>query len=293
MGKTSDQIREEIAAKRDDAAHKIDRIEAKVQELPTLAKESVMETVDTSVAQAREKVQETVMQVKTKIDVPGQVTERPLATLGVAFVGGYLIGKLLGGDRHDSHGRYRTDWEQAQNRTQRSSSSSSEQMGITGGYTGGQYGSSSSDSQHIYRQSSGSGEGLKGTLRNAARSAGLEDTLSTLGTALVATLTDQFHRTLRETFPEFAQHIEEQGGLGSKSGSSGSGSDVNAGSPLAGGSGWGDNAGQSTASDITSGMSGSSSSGMATGSFDATETEFGRKSDFDTTGDSASGLNRG
>lgn len=236
MGKTSDQLREEIAAKRDDAAGKIDLIEAKVQDLPSLAKDSVKETVDQQLAQARGIVQDKVGQVKQQIDVPTQVSERPLAALGVAFAGGYLIGKALGGDRNGGTGRgYRADWQQAHSQQSGhmggghlgASNAMGMGMGIAGGYAAGQQHAASTPSgsgawsgltaqerAEWERQAGRPGGGVMDALRNAARSAGLDDTLASLTGALVTTLTDQFHRTLRETFPEFARHLDEQGGLG-------------------------------------------------------------------------------
>jgi ElaB/YqjD/DUF883 family membrane-anchored ribosome-binding protein len=290
MGKTSDQLREEIAAKREDAADKIDQIEAKVQELPNLAKESVMETVDTSIAQAREKVTDTVTQVKQQIDVPGQVVERPLAAVGVAFAGGYLLGKLLGGG-NGSQGRYRTDWDQAHSYSGRQEAAMRANL-ASGGYTGGQYGSAAGVSSGSYgHERQGSGEGIAGTLKNAARSAGLEETLSGVGTALIATLTEQFHRTLRDTFPEFAQQLEQQGALGSSdrqrdegmTGRFGGGHESERGA--AAGSFGEARAGTSESIHGSGGQFAGTAPGptgpSTPGAFEAASTEFGRRGDYD------------
>ena len=103
MGQTADQLREEIAAKRDDAAAKIDQIEARVQDLPNLAKETVRGTVDASIQQAKDTVDQSLTQarevvvdkvgtMKQQADLTTKIDERPLAALGIAFAGGYLLG---------------------------------------------------------------------------------------------------------------------------------------------------------------------------------------------------------
>lgn len=253
MGQTADQIRQAIAGKRDDAAAKIDEIEARVQDLPNLAKETVRGTVDASLQQARASVEETVGQMKQQMDLRAQIEQRPLAALGIAFAGGYLLGKLIGdGGAEDGAGgrdRYRTDWSQAHSMggqqhagEQGGGAGMSVAAGAAGGYAAAP------------GQARGQG-GLMAVLRRAAHDAGLDDTLSALSGALVATLTDQFHRTIRETFPDFAQHLEQQGGLGSRSGS-GSGRSSGTGSSVG-----------SSMSGMGGGSSTSGSSGGAAGGF--------------------------
>ena len=240
MGQTADQLRQEIEHKREDAAAKIDRIEAKVQDLPNLAKDTVMSTVDQSLNQARTTVEEKVGQMKEQADVRGQIDQRPLAALGVAFAGGYLLGKIFGGDKQSggSGYSYQTDWSQAHST---GSSQHASSMGIS---SGGQ--------SHAGSQGSGQPNAVVAALKKAAHDAGLDNTLSALSGALVATLTDQFNRTIRETFPEFAQHLEQQGGLASPQSGGQSQSPVGR-SSMSGGSGG------------SSGMSGSGTGGSSMG----------------------------
>lgn len=254
MGQTSDQLRQEIAAKRDDAAAKIDQIEARVQELPNLAKETVRGTVDASIQQAKDTVDQSLTQareavvdkvgtMKQQADLTTKIDERPLAALGIAFAGGYLLGKVLGGDdKHRAHhdrghaqGTYRTDWSQAHSSQSHLGHSghdapagsgmaagaamgagmglaSSAALGSSGGATPG-YGSHGYEGQQHHGP--GAGSSVMNALKQAAQQAGLDQTLSSLTGALVATLTDQFNRTVEETFPDFAKHLKEQGGLGS------------------------------------------------------------------------------
>ncbi|MDP9363699.1 MAG: hypothetical protein M3Q10_05645, partial [Chloroflexota bacterium] len=96
MGQTADQLRQEIEQKRGDAASKIDQIESRVQdtvgtvqELPQMAKETVSDTVD----QVKTSVQNSVQ----NIDLSGQIQQRPLAALGAALAGGFLLGGVMGG----------------------------------------------------------------------------------------------------------------------------------------------------------------------------------------------------
>ncbi len=259
MGQTADQLRQEIEHKRVDAAAKIDQIEAKVQDLPNLAKDTVRGTVDQSINQvkasvdqslneARTTVEEKVGQMKQQADVRGQIDQRPLVALGVAFGGGYLLGKVLGGDKSSQGGSaYQTDSSQAH-------SSGAQEGNDTSGMGISYY-------ENQQRQSSGRRPGqpnaVVSALKQAAHEAGLDGTLSVLSGALVATLTDQFNRTIRETFPDFAKHLEAEGGLGGGRQSGGSSS----GGSSSGGSGMG---GSSTASSSMGGSgSGAAGSGMS------------------------------
>lgn len=96
MGQTADQLRQEIEAKREDAASKIDQIEARVTDTAQMARDTVTGTVD----QVKGTVTDTVDQVKQSvqnIDVRKLAEERPLAALGAALAGGFVLGGLLRG----------------------------------------------------------------------------------------------------------------------------------------------------------------------------------------------------
>ncbi|MDQ3779527.1 MAG: hypothetical protein M3354_03120 [Chloroflexota bacterium] len=86
MGQSSDQIRQEIDQHRSDAAQKIDDLETRVQDTATQARD-----------QAKDMVEDTIQTVKESVDLRKQVEERPLVALGVAFVGGLVLGGITGG----------------------------------------------------------------------------------------------------------------------------------------------------------------------------------------------------
>ena len=88
MGETTDQLRQQVDQKREDASQKIDQIEQQI----------------TSKAQDLEtKVQDTAQQVKAQMDWRHQVEERPLIAVGAALVGGILLGGIMGkGNGHQA-----------------------------------------------------------------------------------------------------------------------------------------------------------------------------------------------
>ncbi|MCC6313666.1 MAG: hypothetical protein IT337_06605 [Thermomicrobiales bacterium] len=58
--------------------------------------------------------------MKQQIGLPGSTGQRALAAIGVAFVGGYLLGRASGRTRHDQPGpgfTYQADWNQAHSRS--------------------------------------------------------------------------------------------------------------------------------------------------------------------------------
>jgi len=88
MGETTGELRQAVDNKRDDAAQKIDKIE--------------------------QKVGETTQQVKESLDWRRQVDEKPLMALGAAFVGGFVLGGVMGGD--DDHQKSSPHWQTSKNR---------------------------------------------------------------------------------------------------------------------------------------------------------------------------------
>jgi hypothetical protein len=88
MGETTGELRQAVDNKRDDAAQKIDKIE--------------------------QKVGETTQQVKESLDWRRQVDEKPLMALGAAFVGGFVLGGVMGGD--DDHQKSSSHWQTSKNR---------------------------------------------------------------------------------------------------------------------------------------------------------------------------------
>lgn len=88
MGETTDQLRQQVDQKREDASQKIDQIEQQV-----MNKAQDIET----------KVSDTAQQVKAQMDWRHQVEERPLVAVGAALVGGILLGGIVGkGDHRQS-----------------------------------------------------------------------------------------------------------------------------------------------------------------------------------------------
>ena len=103
MGQTADQLRQEIEQKREDAASKIDQIEARV----TDTTQAVKDTVQDLPQMAKDTVTDTVQQVKQSINVQEQIQQRPLAALGAAIAGGFLLGGIMrGGGGQSGGGQY-------------------------------------------------------------------------------------------------------------------------------------------------------------------------------------------
>jgi hypothetical protein len=71
MGQTTGELRQAVDNKRDDAAQKIDQIE--------------------------QRVGETTQQMKETLDWRKQVDDNPLVAVGAAFIGGMVLGGVLGG----------------------------------------------------------------------------------------------------------------------------------------------------------------------------------------------------
>jgi len=170
MGQTTDQLRQEIDAKRDDAAQKIDQIE--------------------------QKVDAAAQQVKDKIDWRRQVDDNPMLALGAAFIGGMVLGGVLGGG--DDNGRQpRADY----------------------GY--GRYGQH--DTSTYFQSQSGrssSSGGIGGTIRNAAKSSGLEETIQSMSGTVMATVADRLREVADQSLPGLKERLG--GGSSSSGGTSAS-----------------------------------------------------------------------
>jgi hypothetical protein len=193
VGQTADQLRQEIAHKREDAAAKIGQIEARMQEIPNLAratvkgtvnqsldqaKTSLVGSVDRSLSRARVTFGQKVGQMKEQGMIKRQVDQRPMAAVGAALAGGYLLGKVLGGGQSSQGGSsYQTDASQAHS-SGGQSSQGSDRSGIA------------FYEQQQQAQSSGKPSGkpnaVVSALQQAAREAGLDNTLSALSAALLA-----------------------------------------------------------------------------------------------------------
>jgi len=209
VGQTADQLREEIVAKREEAAAKIDRIEAKVQQIPQIARE----TVDASMLQARASVGEQVNQMAQKFDLRQQVQERPLLALGAAMAGGWLLGKLTENNNPSPKRGYRYERDDRARSSQTplaAAGAASYGAAEAAGLTGEAMRERRSAPRQRVRSQTGAASGIVDNLRDAARNAGLDDTLQAVTGALVATFTDQVRKTIDQNFPEFGQQLRDQ-----------------------------------------------------------------------------------
>jgi ElaB/YqjD/DUF883 family membrane-anchored ribosome-binding protein len=182
MGEGTDQLRQEIDQKRDDAAQKIDQIEQQVmqtaqqmeQKVTNTAQQIESKVMDTrqqiedkvmdTKQQIEDKVTDTVQQVREKFDWRGQVEERPLVAVGVAMLGGAILGGVL--KDGDDHAR-----------------EASHQMGI----------------------SSQKRSGVGNAIRNAAKDSGLEDTIQKFAHAAFSNLGNQVRDVTERSFPGIAE----------------------------------------------------------------------------------------
>ncbi|HYI26021.1 MAG TPA: hypothetical protein VD767_11480, partial [Thermomicrobiales bacterium] len=115
-------------------------------------------------------MEDTIQTVKESFDFRQAIEERPLLAVGAAFIGGFVLGGLTGGE--DDH----------HSRSQGSTSASAMQGGSSG---------------------SSLGRGL----RAAIQKSGIEDTLSSAAAAFVGGLSDQLKDTLDHNMPGFADKM--------------------------------------------------------------------------------------
>lgn len=187
MGKSSDQLREEIDAQRSETGAKIDNLQSQLQSQVEDTRQVVSDTA-TQVAdtvthvkdEAQAMVTDTVDSVKQTvetslqdIDLEKMVQDRPLVAVGAAMLGGFLLGSMMGGDGGSQH---------------QFSGSHSSGASTTG--------------------SGSSATGLGSSLRSAAQKSGLEDTLSNAGAALVGSLTEQLKGMMDSSFPGFSEKLD-------------------------------------------------------------------------------------
>lgn len=175
MGKSSDELRQEIDESRRDATAKIDQLQNEVQGTAedlrtqaTGAAEDVREQVNST-------VNDTIDSVKENVNIEEMVQQRPLVSVGAALIGGFILGGMLGGGGGGGQSRH-------------------------SGYS---QGGSSSD----YSGGSGGG-GLGDSVRDAFRKSGLEDTMSNATAALISSVTDQVKDTMDRNMPGFADRMD-------------------------------------------------------------------------------------
>jgi hypothetical protein len=148
MGQTTDQLRQEVDQKREDAALKIDQIQAKVEGA--------------------------TQQVKDTFDLRKQIEENPLLALGAALAGGFVLGGILG-DRDERH--YPHD----------------------------------DQSQRVPSYRAQSSSGIVDTVRKAAKSSGIEETLNTMVTSFMGALGERVKAIGEESFPGLMPRHQDGG----------------------------------------------------------------------------------
>lgn len=183
MGQSTDQIRREIDQSRNDAATKIDQLQSQVQNTAQDLRTNVQGATEDVIGQVKDTVDETIESVKQNLDFREQIEQRPLLSLGVALVGGFLLGGRTGGNGQQSHQYHPAPYPQGDY-----SSGGAQQVG--------------------YRSSSSAQSGaLAQGLRSAVQKTGLEDTISDAAAALLGSLTDQLKSTVDKSFPGFADKM--------------------------------------------------------------------------------------
>lgn len=183
MGKSADQIREEIDAQRAETGAKVDDLQHQVQAQVEGARQQVTDTVGQVRDEANAMVNDTIDSVKKSVedlDIEGMVQERPLVAVGTALLGGFLLGALMGSGSDDNGHRSNVNARQY-------SSDSGSSVGTAMAAGAGSFGN---------------------TLRDAARKSGLEDTISNAGAALMGSLTDQIKEMVDKSFPGFSDKLD-------------------------------------------------------------------------------------
>lgn len=169
MGQTADQLRQELDQKRRDLTRDVDRIEEKV---------------------------------KSTFDLNSQVQQNPLLATGLAVLGGFLVGNIVGGGEKSKDTASR-DW-------QRSSSAPS--------YSAGGYAPSSSTYSQTTEHTSGRHEahsgpslidGVKESFRRGSGGGNVEDMVSNMTAAITAMLVDKARDLLDSNLPGFADKYEQ------------------------------------------------------------------------------------
>jgi len=125
----------------------------------------------TKIDQIEAKVEDTTERVKEQFDLKKQIEDRPLVALGAAFFGGLLLGGVMDGDDQQEAHR----------------------------------------DEELRRPSAGSqpkSGGIKQSIRNAAKSSGLDETLSNLTAAAMGMMTEKVKSAADRNLPGFAEKFQ-------------------------------------------------------------------------------------
>jgi ElaB/YqjD/DUF883 family membrane-anchored ribosome-binding protein len=192
MGQSADQIRREIENNRDSAAQKIDQLQSQVQGTAEELRTGVQDTADQVISQVKGTVDQTVESVKESMDIRQYIEQRPLLSLGVALVGGFVLGGVTGGGNGQQH---RSHY-----------SGGYPQSGYS--YSGTPYAGSPNTGQYTPGGSSHQSSAMSNGVRAAIQKTGLEETVSNAAAALIGSLTDQLKTTLDQNIPGFAEKMD-------------------------------------------------------------------------------------
>jgi ElaB/YqjD/DUF883 family membrane-anchored ribosome-binding protein len=187
MGKSSDELRQEIDMHRADAERKINDLQGQIQgtadDLKSQAQgtvEDLRHQVQDTATDVREQVQgtmeDTIQTVKENVDFEQFVQERPLVSLGAALIGGFVLGGILDGS--------------------------------SGGGGGSSHASPASGSGAYSGSSSTSHSGLSDSIRNMYKSSGLEDTVNNAAAAMMGSVTEQLKQTMDRNMPGFSDKMD-------------------------------------------------------------------------------------
>ncbi len=179
MGQSTDQIRREIEESRASAATKIDELQSQVEGTAQGVKDTVTGTTEEVINQVKGSVDETVQSVRENLDVRQRIEQRPLLSLGVALVGGFVLGSITGKDDR-GHSSYHT-------------------------YS---YQQPESNPGSGYRSHNQQGGSLANGIRSAVQSTGLEDTISSAAAAMIGSLTEQVKTRIDQNYPGFADRMK-------------------------------------------------------------------------------------
>jgi ElaB/YqjD/DUF883 family membrane-anchored ribosome-binding protein len=185
-------------------------LQEKAQNLTQNARSGMGDAATQVVDQVKGTMDETVSTVKQNVDLRQHIEQRPLVSLGVAFVGGFMLGGLTrskSGQHHQAHwpGNYNYPYPPA------------------GGYE------RQTPTYHEHRESSPEhgesssehGSAIAQGIRSAAQKTGLEETISNAAAALIGNLTDQVKSTMDQNFPGFSERMKSaqsaDGGFAEKS----------------------------------------------------------------------------
>lgn len=187
MGKSSDELRQEIDMHRADAERKINNLQGQIQgtadDLKSQAQgtvEDLRHQVEGTANDVRDQVQgtveDTIQTVKENVDFEKFVQERPLVSLGAALIGGFVLGGILDGS--------------------------------SGGGGGSSHSSTSSGSGSYSGSSGTSHSGISDSIRNIYKSSGLEDTVNNAAAAMMGSMTEQLKQTMDRNMPGFADKMD-------------------------------------------------------------------------------------